>query len=333
MASVGTKRANHDLHPRLEDDSENMASDELALRVAWYYYKDELTQNEIANRVGISRATIGRILDRARRSGLVTVAVNDKGLDVFPIGRELREAYDLVEVLVVPDHEESSPADGRVRLGRATAQYLSAHLTRVKSLAIGFGESVSESLAALTVTPPHPIRVVAMTGGVDSYLQTMMASGVTIDPSVVHLSLIPTPLVVSNSTLASSLRDEPVIARLFAEAAAADLALVGIGTPRDDSTMVQLGYMTPSEAARIRAAGAVGDILGTFFGADGVPIHDELQTRRIGLPIAQLRGIPIVIGVAGHLTKVSAIRGALRGRHVNVLVTNEFTARALLASS
>jgi len=95
-------------------DPGRWSSEELQLRVAWYYYKDELTQDEIARRLSISRASVGRLLDRARRVGLVSINLNTEYLDAFELSGELRRVFGLAEALVVPDHEKE-PADRRPR--------------------------------------------------------------------------------------------------------------------------------------------------------------------------------------------------------------------------
>src|SRR6516225_10415522 len=91
-------------------DPARWSSEELPLRVAWYYYKDELTQDEIAKRLSLSRASVGRLLDRARRVGLVTINLNTEYLDAFELSAELRRVFNLSEALVVPDHERE-PVD------------------------------------------------------------------------------------------------------------------------------------------------------------------------------------------------------------------------------
>src|SRR5580658_3181918 len=81
------------------------SSEELLLRVAWFYYKDELTQDEIARRLSVSRASVGRMLDRARKVGLVSISLNADHLGAFEVSRRLRQTFGLAEALVIPDHE------------------------------------------------------------------------------------------------------------------------------------------------------------------------------------------------------------------------------------
>src|SRR5437588_11176209 len=88
---------------RAEQDGRS-GSEELLLRVAWFYYKDELTQDEIAKRLSVSRASVGRMLDRARKVGLVSINLNADHLNAFEVSRQLRRTFGLAEALVVPDH-------------------------------------------------------------------------------------------------------------------------------------------------------------------------------------------------------------------------------------
>jgi DNA-binding transcriptional regulator LsrR (DeoR family) len=109
-----------------------------------------------------------------------------------------------------------------------------------------------------------------------------------------------------------------------------DQALVGVGTPTADATIVHMGYLNADDARGLRERGVVGDILGQFFDAEGkvvdLPIHD----RRIGIDLSDLTRIPKVVGVAGGLHKAGAILGALHGGFLDVLVTNELAAIRLL---
>jgi lsr operon transcriptional repressor len=114
------------------------------------------------------------------------------------------------------------------------------------------------------------------------------------------------------------------------QACGVDYALVGVGTPTADATIVHMGYLNAEDSRGLRERGVVGDILGQFFDASGnvvdLPIHD----RRIGIELADLRGIPKVVGVAGGEHKAEAILGALHGGFLDVLVTNELAAIRLL---
>jgi len=303
--------------------------------VAWYYYKDELTQDEIARRLSVSRASVGRLLDRARRVGLVSINLNAEYLDAFELSGKLRQTFGLAEALVVPDHEPE-PADHHtlnVRVGLGGAQFMSTHLRPGGSLGVGWGETVSQVIAATNFGAVGPVHMVTLTGGVESYLQTILSSKgeITTEPSeVTSTTVIPTPIMASTPALAAALRDEPSIQQVLKQACSVEHALVGVGTPTADATIVHLGYLNPADVRGLRERGVVGDILGQFFDAEGdvveLPIHD----RRIGIELSDLMHVPKVVGVAGGRHKAHAILGALHGGFLDVLVTNELTAIRLL---
>lgn len=110
----------------------------------------------------------------------------------------------------------------------------------------------------------------------------------------------------------------------------ADVAVVGIGRPAPGSILMQSGIITNKELEQLQQRGAVGDIILRFFDADGQPVKHKINSRIIGLDLDQLKQIPRVIGVAGGADKLEVIRAALRGKLIDVLVTDDETTVRLL---
>jgi lsr operon transcriptional repressor len=310
-------------------------SEELLLRVAWFYYKDELTQDEIAKRLSVSRASVGRMLDRARRVGLVTINLNADHLNAFEVSRQLRATFGLAEALVVPDHqgEHGDHQALNTRLGLGGAQFMSTHLRPGGTLGVGWGETVSRVIAATNFGAVGPVHLVTLTGGVDAYLQAFLSSkgDGAAEGDVTSATVIPTPIVASTPELAAALKAEPAIQQVLKQACGVEQALVGVGTPTADATIVQMGYLEADDVRTLRDRSVVGDILGQFFDASGQVVRLPIHDRRIGIELSDLTQIPKVVGVAGGLHKVDAILGALRGGYLDVLVTNELAALRLLA--
>src|ERR1700729_4361900 len=198
------------------------SSEELLLRAAWFYYKDELTQDEIAKRLSVSRASVGRMLERARRVGLVTINLNGEYLDAFELSAELRRVFGLSGALVVPDHEKE-PADLHAlnaRIGLGGAQFIGTHLRPGGTLGVGWGETVSRVIASTNFGAVGPVHLVTLTGGVDGYLQTILSSkgdGVA-EPEMTTATVIPTPIVASTPELAAALKAEPAIQAVLKQA-------------------------------------------------------------------------------------------------------------------
>jgi lsr operon transcriptional repressor len=316
------------------DEVGRWSSEELLLRAAWFYYKDELTQDEIAKRLSLSRASVGRLLDRARRVGLVSIQLDTEFLNAFELSAELRRVFRLTEALVVPDHDKE-PADHHTinaRVGLGGAQFLSTHLRPGGSLGVGWGETVSRVIAGTNFGTVGPVHMVTLTGGVDGYLPTIVSfKGETGNADqATTAAVIPAPIHASSPELAAALREEPTIQQVLKDACEVDQAIVGVGTPTLDATIAQLGYMNADDVRILAEHKIVGDILGQFFDANGVVADLPLHDRRIGIELSDLKQIPKVVGVAGGMHKAEAILGALRGGYLDVLVTNEIAAIRLL---
>ncbi len=191
---------------------------------------------------------------------------------------------------------------------------------------------MSRVIAATNFGAVGPVRMVSLTGGVDAYLPAFLSSkgeGAA-EGEMTSATVIPTPIVASTPELAAALKAEPAIQQVLKQACGVEQAIVGVGTPTADATIVQMGYLEADDVRMLHDHHVVGDILGQFFDASGqvvkLPIHD----RRIGIELSDLAQIPKVVGVAGGLHKAEAILGALRGGYLDVLVTNELAALRLL---
>lgn len=308
------------------------ADEEQLLRIAWYYYVDELTQDEIAKRMSISRASAGRFLERCRTLGIVNFSIHSQHYDAFQYSRDLREKYGLTEAIVVPDGIASDdPNDINKRLGRGVAQYLQSRLKEGETLGVGWGETVGHALASLTPNAVSSVRLVTLTGGAGMYFRSWMGLRSFSRGPGTSDGVIPAPIVTSTAELARGLNEEPEVKAVLALAAAADHAVIGIGGVSGLPTLVQVRYVTDNELGDIAKAGGVGDVLGEFYDHAGNFIDVPIHSRRIGIGTAELKKIPNVVAAAGGVEKVPAIRGALHGGYIDVLVTDEAAAKMLVS--
>lgn len=319
-----------DPQPRSRAD-EDWATQEQLLRVAWYYYVDGLTQDDIAKRISVSRASAGRLLERCRQAGIVNFTINSEYYESFQVGRQLKERFGLREALVPPllefDVQEQSKVNAR--LGRGGAQYLQSHLKPGDVLGMGWGDTVRQTMERLHPDAVARVSTVSLTGGVGAYVNTLRRVRIDRDGGLED-AVLPTPILASTEALAGALREESQVQRVLDMSRRADHAIVGIGALSGQATLAQVGYASEAELAGNAEAGAVGDILGLFYDAAGAVVDLPIHRRRIGIDLDDLRKIPNVVGVAGGIAKVDAILGALRGGYLDVLVTTEEVGRALL---
>ena len=297
--------------------------EQLLAQVAWYYYVDGLTQGDIAGRLGLSRIKVSRLLDRGRQSGLIQLTINSPYEGSFQLQQRLCRRFALRDARVVPPLPELSPGE---RIAQAGRQMLGRKLAERDLLAVGWGAAVTATLRLLVPTiAAREVSIVGLTGGVQAYMD-----GVGFQRERSRVYLVPAPLRVATPALRQALRAEPQVAEVFELARAARIAIVGIGAVDPDASIVQKGYCSATELACYARRGAVGDLLGCFYDRDGRLLDLELHQQLVSLPLEDLRRIPEVVGIAAGPRKVAAILGALRGRWIDVLITDQPTAEAVL---
>lgn len=292
-------------------------------RAAWHYYNDGLTQNRIAEMLGTSRIKVSRLLEKGRQSGLIELRINSPFGGCLELQQQLIDTFGLADARVVPMAADLPPAP---RIGRAAASLLAQNLETNDLFAIGWGETTSTTLRYMApILSQTEISIVSLTGGVSAYIGT---TGLYGPQNSAHL--IPTPLRVSSSELADMLRVEPYVRNVLDMAATARFALIGVGAVSSSATLVRYGYCSRDEIELFKRRGAVGDVLGYFYDAEGQILDLDLHRHVVAVRPEDLRKIPNVAAAAAGEKKVDAILGALRGKLTNILVTDEDTATELL---
>ncbi len=305
----------------------------LLAQVASMYYEDNLTQHEISVQLGYSRSAISRLLTEARRVGVVEIRVYQ------PLGRNtdleqaLRERYNLRDARVLTSNALPYPRMLR-RLGELGARYVEKVVKEDDLLGVSWGTSVYEVANALR--PPYypEVMVVQMIGALG-----------TADPQIDGPELarwiaqryggryktMPAPLIVDTPEIRDALMRDRRVSEVLELAGRSNVAVVGIGTIDPEmSSMVRAGYLAIDEIKEVAGFGAVGDVCGLLFSLQGELLDIPLARRVVGIQPDTLRRIPLVVGVAGRKVKAPAILGALRARLVNVIVTDDITAQAVL---
>jgi len=292
-------------------------------RAAWHYYNDGLTQNEIADMLGVSRIKVSRLLEKGRQTGLIELRINSPHAGCLTLQQQLVSAFGLLDARVIPG---ANGADVVPRIGRAAASFLAQRLEPNDLLAIGWGETVTTALRyTAPVFPRSNISLVSLTGGVSAYVGT---TGLYGPQNNAHL--IPTPLRVSSPELAVMLRVEPYVRHVLDMASTARIGIIGIGAVSSAATLVRYGYCTGTEIELFARRGAVGDILGYFYDANGEILDLDLHRHVVAVGVEDLRRIPNLAAAAAGPHKVDAILGLLRGRLANILITDQATAEELL---
>ncbi len=291
--------------------------------VAKLHYVADMPQVQIAKQLGLSTATISRLLQRARAEGIVRIEVRDL---VVPdaLGAQLERELGLRRVSVT----ETSGGNAGVALAAPLGTMLkTANLGPGAVLALGWGRAVRAVLEA--GLPPMPgVLVVPATGGMQQHhahfqinefarVAAAQAGGTAF---FVHAPFLPSP-----DTRDLFLAD-PAIGEAVALWGRIDVAVVGVGLPHALNAP-DASLATPSEQQLLNAA---GDVIRHYFDVQGKPVDWEGADRLIAVSPEQLRRARLCIGVASGEAKAPSIIGAARAGLINALVTDSVTAQSIL---
>jgi DNA-binding transcriptional regulator LsrR (DeoR family) len=296
-------------------------------RIARMYHEEGLPQREIAERLSLSQSRVSRLLRRASRDGIVRTVVVPPPEVHAELEDGLRGSYGLRDAVVVDD--ASLPA-----LGAATAAYLDATVAAGDRIGIAsWSATLMAATDAMHPTAARAAEVTQLVGGVGEAGVQFRATGLTArlaELTGAKAVPLPAPGLLREASLREALVLDPAVAGVMAGWDALTLALVGIGGLAPSALLEQSGNaICASELEDLRARGAVGDICFRFFDAAGAAVESPLDARVLGIAPDRLLAIGRRIGVAGGTQKYPAIRAALRGGWINVLITDAASAQRL----
>ena len=283
-------------------DSNYNYEEELMIKIAWYYYIENLTQQEIAKILGINRIKILRLLDKAKENGLITFQIRNSNAKRFHMENTFKELFHLNDILIIPSVPSSDSLNDS--LAQAASMYINQRIKENSYINMGYGDTPSRILNYLAQRSESPINVISLTGGVNYYLPNTESNVFN-----ARLHLIP---CISKMALIS------------------DFTVVGIGGVDTNATIIKNSILTPDDYLLLKKQGAVGDILSHFIDINGNLIDTDLEKRLMSPALTDIEKYNNVVGVAGGPHKIEAIYAVLTGKYLDVLITDENTATAVL---
>ena len=313
-----------------KSDNEFSRLDEAA-RAGWLYYVAGNTQDEIARKLGVSRQSAQRLVSLAVSERLIKVRVDHPIAKCMELGKKLTERFDLTACEVVPSDPEA-PAS-TVGIAQAGAAEMERHLksSQPKIIAIGTGRALRACVEQLPAMDCPQHRIVSLLGNMMSDGSATAYNVIIRMADRVNARHFPMPLPVFATTPEERklLHGQEPVRNILELARQADVTFVGIGQMNESAQLVVDGFVTRDEAKSLNQMGAIGEITSWVYDKDGKLIDGHINDRVASAPLHADQNHP-VFGIAVGEPKVPAIRGALRGRLINALITNEATAEHLL---
>ena len=305
---------------------------QLLSKVSTLYYLRDHTQQEVADRLRLSRQKVARLLQEALELGIVQVSYRVTVAARFHTELEsaIEARYGLREVHVV----DSNPGDDVNReLGSAAAAYLARTIQPGETIGLAWGRALSAMVESTYPLATRKVRVVQTLGGVgapdsDAYAGRLVRRLAELLGGTAVM--LPAPGIVPSAEVRDGLRRDPHIHAALGELDSLDTIFVGIGSLGSNPILNDGTSLPASVRDELEAGGAVGDVALRFFDAEGALVRTALDDQLLGITAAQLQAAGRVVGVAGGADRVDAISGALKGGLVDVLITDRVTAEALV---
>lgn len=314
----------------------NDSSDKLTdlINVCYSHFIYEETQSEIAEKMGVSRAKVCKMIAQAKSMGLYSITINDPIKRVETLSRQLQDKYKLRGIRIVPI-PKFGIKNVLERLGITSAELFSTLLRDNDVIGIAGGSTLYEMINHLEDINVSNSFIVPLLGG---YAETEAATHGTeivyrmaekLSSAIINM---PVPGLAQSAEEAQIFLSNPIIHRSMNWMQRCSIALFGIGTPDTKGSFYKAGVLTDKLVEELKEENAAGCVCFNFYDAEGAPC-ERFNSRIIGVSLDDIKHMPITIGVAGGVPeKVPAIRGALLGNYINFLVTDQVTAEALLDS-
>jgi DNA-binding transcriptional regulator LsrR (DeoR family) len=302
-----------------------------AARAGWLYYVAGNTQDEIAKKLGLSRQSAQRMVALAVSEGLIKVRLDHPIARCMQLSLRVKDRFRLRACEVVP----SDPNDPTsiVGLAQAGANELERFLKSEegKVLAFGTGRTLRACVDELPPMTCSQHKIVSLLGN-------MMADGsASAYDVVVRMSdrvkakhyPMPLPVLSKSAKEKEILHGLGHVHNILELVKQADVTFVGIGHMANNSPIFLDGFITEKELDVLQKSGAVGEMIGWIYDQQGELVKGAVNNRVASAPL-MVNPEATVFGIAAGDAKIKAILGALRGKRINALITNEHTAELLL---
>lgn len=314
-----------------------VTDDRVLVRAAYLYYRRGMTQQEVADALGLGRVKVSRLLAEALERGVVRIDIRHPLARMTELELELRERYGLTDAVVAASPFYAEHDDEELALhgvATAAAWYLREMRPPPRRLGVSWGRTMHALSLQVEDGWASGVDVVQLNGSVSRSARPTHADAIAARLAAAGggaAHLLAAPAIVERAHIREALESDRGIAESLELARASDVAIFSLGALSEDSVLAESGYVAPADIAQLRRRGCVGDILSRFVCADGTICDPRLDARTIGLPLTELAGKRRSVGVAAGAHKTEIAGAAIAGGFINALVVDEQIAQQLLS--
>lgn len=301
----------------------------LLYKIAKMYYDENFTQGQIAKELDIYRTTIGRMLKKAREKGIVKIEIQSTLDKQFDLEEKIANHFGLKEVIIAPSHSGQGMLDLQSAIGSASSKLLDRIIKDEDVVGLAWGTTLGHMVNQMTELKPKNINCVPLVGGPGGMSVDFHVNAIVYKLAQAfngHPHFIDAAAIYKSSETTKEIIDSEFMKKVIDLWDELTVAIVGIGAPFSSSNMVWSGFLGDEEKDELKQNNAIGDICSRFFTSEGKLIDSPIAERTIAIQLDKLKGLRYSIGVAHSVDKVDSIIGAIKGKYINTLLTNEETA-------
>ncbi|TYR34984.1 sugar-binding transcriptional regulator [Mesorhizobium microcysteis] len=294
------------------------------------YFIEQMTQNEIADVLGVGRVSVVRMLAEARARNEVKIGIESELAETVRLERALERTFGLQQALIAP---LSSPdADPIPAISARTGSYLSDAMRSGMRVGVGWGRTLFSTLQFIGAKQLNDFQVISLLGGVGAarrynpaefawrFAQIFQGEGY----------LIPTPAVVDSIETKIALVERCGLKDTFDMTNDLDAVLLSVGGIASATTFYRGGFLKEEDREALVRRGAVGDLLFHFYDREGVLVDHPVNQLVMSVDVDRLRKAPIRILTSGGEDKIDALLGAMSLIAPTIFITDENSARRML---
>lgn len=301
------------------------------LWAAWMYYEQGQKQEFIADQLGISRASVFNLLQKARDERVVNISIDPTRMSQAVLSNRIKELYSIDTCYVLPLSTSGDPVHDQI--GRLGARVLEQLLRPGDTIGVAWGRTVlamSQHLQNLNLPNVTIAQVTGSSAATFAFSPPLCTSNIAerLNARCVNLHA---PGIVSSPDVKKIFMAEPSIRTHFALLSQCTKLLFGVTPIVGRTLLVEGEFMTEEELQSYRDLGAVGFASGYFYDRAGQIVRTEFDNRHITMPLEELRQVPERICVGGGPGKAESIRAMLRAKLATILVTDDRTAMELVS--
>lgn len=302
------------------------------IRVVELYYIQNMTQQEIASTVGISRPTVSRLLEDARNQDIIEIKLNIAEEIDIKLSNQIRKALELKEAIVV-DTRETEEEISLEKTAKTAAEYLSGVIQENMVIGVSWGRTLKAVARAIEPVAAGNVKVVQTVGGLGEADSNFDGSDVAYTMAAKlngTYQCIVGPAILPNEKMVAELQQIPAINQALEQAARADIYLMGIGSFSEATNSLQrAGYIKEAEKADLIARGCTAHIFARVLKSDGSEMT-EFNKRVLSIPLECLKGKGRSIGITASAMKAEAVLAVTRGKYLDVLIIDKSCAEAII---